>query len=78
MSAEPLIWWTVYHGCSDMPPHVWRVRKSEITAEGVKPTAEAYDLFSLEAIHYRWGKRMGLYWQPRHWSDVPCIVGSYF
>lgn len=76
--SEPLIMWTVYHGCTDMPPHVWRVRMFEITAEGAKRTSIEYDLLSFGAIELRWGRGMGLYWQPRHESDPPRIVGSYF
>lgn len=63
---EPLIMWTVYYGCTDMPPHVWRIRKFEITSEGAVATQTSYDLFSFEAIRERWEDRMGLYWQPRH------------
>lgn len=75
-AAHSLPIWTIYHGASDMPPGIYRVRRCSIHAGGIEHDECFGDYGTLEAARAPLRDR-GLYRLDRHPNDPSPIVETW-
>ncbi len=71
--SDSLPIWTVYLGASGMPPGVYRVRRSEVSAAGIVHDDDWTDHPTLDSVRDML-HGLGLCRLDRHPSDEPQIV----